>query len=149
MASAPPVRTSDGSFARQRIFIEEPEANIFPSTQYELAKLFGYLGNNPHWDFSWTITTHSPYILSAFNNLIYAGQLGQDSRLREKLPIEEKFWITPGSFRAYKIEDGKTSTILSKSGLVDGAYLDSVSDAIGDEFDSMLRLDHELTSTTK
>jgi hypothetical protein len=88
------------------------------------------------------MTTHSPYILSAFNNLILAGQLGQDKRLKKKLKIDEKCWIEPGTFKAYSIHDGKLESILSDTGLINGEYLDSVSETIGNEFDEMLRLEY-------
>jgi len=131
-----------------RVFLEEPEAHIFPKTQYELAKLFAWLANDPILEFDWVITTHSPYILSSFNNLIYAGQLGQDKRLKKKIKIDEKYWVDPGSFRAYGIHDGVLKPILSKSGLINAEYLDSVSETIGSEFDSLLRLEYESTKAS-
>jgi hypothetical protein len=42
-------------------YIEEPEANIFPSTQYDLVRLFARLSSEPRLDFSFLITTHSPF----------------------------------------------------------------------------------------
>lgn len=124
------------------LYLEEPEANVFPKTQYELVKLFTRLASDPVLDFDWVITTHSPYILSAFNNLIYAGQLGQDKRLKKKIKIDERFWVEPGSFRAYSIHDGRSEPILSDSGLINGDYLDGVSEAIGNEFNDLLRLEY-------
>ena len=54
-----------------RVFLEEPEAHLFPSTQkdimYDLVKIL----NRNKWS-SIFITTHSPYILSSLNNLIAA-----------------------------------------------------------------------------
>ncbi|MGD0831048.1 MAG: AAA family ATPase [Terracidiphilus sp.] len=125
------------------VYLEEPEANIFPSTQYQLVQLFAQLSYEPSWDFSWVITTHSPYILSSFNNLIYAGQLSKDKAIRRKIPIDKKYWIEPGTFAAYSIHHGKLESILSESGLIDGEYLDSVSEKIGNEFDSLLRLEYD------
>ena len=124
------------------LIVEEPEAHIFPNTQYDLMRLFAWLSHETWFNFSFAITTHSPYILSAFNNLIYAGQLGQDKRLRKKIKIDEKYWIEPGSFKAYSIHDGAAEPILSKTGLIDGEYLDGVSEAIEKEFDELLRLEY-------
>lgn len=123
-------------------FVEEPESSVFPKTQYDLMRLFAWLSSEPRLNFPFAITTHSPYILSSFNNLIYAGQLGQDKRLKKKIKIEERFWVQPETFRAYSIHDGKSESILSDSGLINGEYLDSVSDSIGNEFDELLRLDY-------
>jgi putative AbiEii toxin of type IV toxin-antitoxin system len=124
------------------IFIEEPELSVFPSTQYDLMRLFAWLAGEERLKFPFVITTHSPYVLSSFNNLIYAGQLGQDRRLKKKIKIEERYWVEPGTFRAYSIHDGKSESILSDSGLIDGNYLDSVSETIGNEFDELLRLEY-------
>jgi hypothetical protein len=38
--------------------------------------------------------------------------------------------------------------ILSESGLIDGEYLDSVSDTIEKEFDSLLRLEYDHTEAS-
>jgi nicotinamide riboside kinase len=130
------------------VYVEEPEANIFPSTQYELVRLFAWLSQEWRLHFSWVITTHSTYILSAFNNLIYAGQLGQDKKIRRRIPIEKKYWVEPGTFAAYSIHDGKCESILSESGLIDGEYLDSASEKIGKEFDSLLRLEYDKTKAS-
>lgn len=123
-------------------FIEEPESHIFPDMQRELVRYFTELTNADRLKPHFTITTHSPYILSAFNNLIFAGQLGQDKGLKKKIKIDERYWIEPGSFRAYSIHDGKLESILSDTGLINGEYLDGVSESIGNEFDELLRLEY-------
>jgi energy-coupling factor transporter ATP-binding protein EcfA2 len=133
------------------VYLEEPEANIFPSTQYELIRLFAWLSQEWRLDFSWVITTHSPYTLSSFNNLIYAGQLAsQRPELKDEIArmVPERYWIEDGSFRAYSIHDGLLKPILSESGLIDGEYLDCVSDTIGNEFDSLLRLEYDHTKAS-
>jgi hypothetical protein len=130
------------------IYIEEPESSVFPSTQCALVRLVAWFARLDRLRMDYVITTHSPYILSAFNNLIFAGQLGQDNRLKKKIKIEERYWIEPGTFRAYNIHDGKLESILSNSGLIDGDYLDSVSETIGNEFDEMLRLEYGKTKAS-
>jgi hypothetical protein len=62
--------------------------------------------------------------------------------------VPERYWIEDGSFRAYCIHDGVLKSILSESGLIDGEYLDSVSDTIGNEFDSLLRLEYDHTEAS-
>jgi ABC-type polar amino acid transport system ATPase subunit len=125
------------------VFAEEPEAHLFPSSQYEIVKLLCWLSNARAQRVCIVVTTHSPYILSAFNNLIFAGQLGQDKLLKKKIKIDERFWIEPGFFKAYSIHDGKSEPILSETGLINGEYLDGVSDKIGSEFDELMRLEYE------
>jgi hypothetical protein len=125
------------------VFAEEPEAHLFPSSQYEIVKLLCWLSNARSQKVCIVVTTHSPYILSAFNNLIFSGQLGQEKILKKKIKTDERFWVKPGAFKAYSIHDGKSESILSKTGLINGEYLDSVSDRLGNEFDELLRLEYE------
>src|SRR6266536_2153959 len=126
------------------VYVEEPEANIFPSTQYELIRLFAWLSQEWRLDFSWVVTTHSPYILSAFNNLNEAGQVSRAKpELKDEVAklIPEHFWINEGEFRAYAIEKGVLKSIVAKdTGLVSANYIDQVSETIGAEFDELLRL---------
>jgi len=134
------------SLHRRLFFVEEPEASIFPASQYELVRIFVRMSNEPILDASWVITTHSPYLLSSFNNLIEAGQVVRDHpELREEVAkiVPAQYWIKDDELKAYSIHDGVLESILSKSGLIDGEYLDGVSDTIGDEFDKLLRLEYD------
>jgi hypothetical protein len=60
------------------IFIEEPEAQIFPLNQKQVIELiveiFNKLKNNEN-PVRFFITTHSPYILNALNNILQKGAL--------------------------------------------------------------------------
>lgn len=128
------------------VYLEEPEAHIFPKTQYLLIQLFAWLANDPILDFDWTITTHSPYILSSFNNLIEAGQAVRNNpNIKDEVAkiIPEQYWIKEGDFKAYAIEDGNLKSILNDSGFVEGNYLDQVSETIGDEFDRLVKLEYD------
>jgi hypothetical protein len=126
------------------IYIEEPELSVFPSTQYNLVRLIAWLAglNGLHMKFA--ITTHSPYILTAFNNLIEAGQVARRKpELKDEVAklIPEQYWINEGDFKAYAIEDGVLQSIVAKdTGLVSANYLDQVSETICVEFDELLRL---------
>jgi len=135
-------------YVLDELTIEEPEASIFPRTQYELVRDIASLSNETDFLPHFTITTHSPYILSSFNNLIYAGQLGENEALRNEISIPERYWIKRGDFAAYAMHDGLLSSILSESGLIDGEYLDGVSETIGNEFDKLLRLEYDQTEAS-
>jgi hypothetical protein len=133
------------------IYLEEPEANVFPDTQYQLVRLFARLSHESFLDFSWVITTHSPYILTAFNTLIEAWRVGNKEGKREQVAalIAEKYWVSENDFAAYSIRDGLLAPIFSKeeegkegSGLIDGDFLDSVSDQLGGEFDKLLDIEY-------
>jgi hypothetical protein len=125
-------------------FVEEPEAHIFPKEQYEIVQYFAAIVNDEFLNPAISITTHSPYILAAFNNLIEAGQAAKAKpEVKDELSklIPEHFWIKEGDFKAYAIEDGVLQSIVAEdTGLVSSNYLDQVSETIGVEFDELLRL---------
>lgn len=132
-------------------FVEEPEMSIFPSTQDELVRIFARMSNEPVLDTSWVITTHSPYILTAFNNLIQAWRVGNKPGKHDEVAavIPEQYWIDEKDFKAYAIHDGKLRPIFEVetegkegSGLIDGDYLDSVSDNLGSQFDKLLDIEY-------
>jgi ABC-type cobalamin/Fe3+-siderophores transport system ATPase subunit len=133
----------------QMLYIEEPEAHLFPSAQATLVSLFSQIAQDKLPDISIVLTTHSPYILSKFNNLVLAGQLARRRKLREQIEsfIPSEFWIREGTLKAYSIEEGKTKNIVAETGLIDGEYLDRVSETIGDEFDRLLGLEYGDTTT--
>jgi hypothetical protein len=133
------------------VFAEEPEISVFPETQYQIAKLIALLADSDSLWKSFAITTHSPYILTAFNNLIEAGQAARNNpALHDEVAkiIPEQYWIKEGDFKAYAIEDGKLKSILNESGFIEGNYLDQVSEVIGNEFDKLLRLEYEHTKAS-
>ncbi len=143
-ATYKPPRKDAAVRTRSLIYLEEPEAHVFPKTQYELVKVFAWLANDPLLDFSWAITTHSPYMLTAFNALIEAGQAAKERPEKtaeiEKI-IPRQYWIKEGDFAAYAFdgEDRILHSIMDKeSGLIDGDILDSISNRIGSEFERLL-----------
>jgi hypothetical protein len=126
--------------------IEEPEASIFPEMQYELVKEFASLSNESDFVPHFTITTHSPYVLSAFGDLVKAGKVGADgpgNRIAVAKVIPESFWIKPADFVAYKIENEVLESIYDKNtGQIDGDYLDNVSGKISDELGQLLEIQY-------
>lgn len=136
--------SSEDSARIDDFFIEEPEAHIFPKKQYEIVQYLAAIVNDPNLKPAIAITTHSPYILSSFNNLIEAGQVAKEKpELKGEVAkiIPEQYWIKEGDFKAYAIEDGVLKSIVAEdTGLVSANYLDQVSETIGTEFDELLRL---------
>ncbi len=126
--------------------IEEPEASVFPQTQYDLVQEFAALSNESDFQPHFTITTHSPYILSVFGDLVKAGKVGAQSAEHHGAVakvIPEKYWIKDSDFAAYKIEDGTLVSIFdNESGQIDGDYLDNVSGKISDELGQLLEIQY-------
>jgi hypothetical protein len=146
-----PPRTTTAVSTCPFIYLEEPEGSIFPSAQRSLVHLFAWLASDPILAFRWMITTHSPYILTAFNSLLEAWRAGNKEGKRDQVSalIPEKYWVNENDFAAYTIRDGVLTPIFQKetegvegSGLIDGDYLDSVSDELGGQFDKLLDIEY-------
>ena len=84
------------------LIVEEPEQNLYPSTQRGLLKrLVSYLSQDTKHQHTLIITTHSPYILYALNNCMLAGLVEEkNSAAIEKLsdttrinPAEVGLWL--------------------------------------------------------
>lgn len=115
------------------IYIEEPEENLFPNTQCDLLKsLVSSLGDN-----QLTIATHSPYMLSTFNNFILAGQI-------DKKRTCNSIALKAGTYAVYYIEDGIATDIVDKeTKLINAEKLDAVSFDIQNEFNKLLGYDED------
>ncbi|MFP5226304.1 MAG: hypothetical protein ACLGXA_01650 [Acidobacteriota bacterium] len=133
------------------IYLEEPEAHVFPDTQRQLVNLFAWMTNDPILSFEWVITTHSHYILTAFNTLIEAWRAGSKPGKHDLVAaiVPERSWVSEDDFAAYTIHDGVLKPIFEREqqrvegrGLIDGDYLDSVSDQLGSEFDRLLDIEY-------
>ncbi len=132
---------------KNRIFIvEEPELNLFPKAQKKLMEFFvENINNNGH---SFLLPTHSPYILSSIENLMYAYTLGnvENGIHKEKVKsiVPENYWINPEDVSVYYLNNGEAKNILDrKEALIDKDYIDSVSKILNDEFDELLNIEVE------
>jgi hypothetical protein len=63
--------------------------------------------------------------------------------------VPEHYWVNENDFAAYAIHDGVLTSIFEKekegvagSGLIDGDFLDSVSDQLGGEFEKLLDIEY-------
>ncbi|NEP28425.1 AAA family ATPase, partial [Moorena sp. SIO3I6] len=129
----------------QTVYIEEPEAHLFPSAQRNMVELIACVFNSHPEKLQFFITTHSPYILTAINNLIQAGMLYEESS-QDVLPKLEKIVprykaLITSDLSAYVLENGKAENMLDKeTGLIDANLIDGVSDELAIEFDELLDL---------
>jgi predicted ATP-dependent endonuclease of OLD family len=126
------------------VIFEEPEAHLYPETQSDVVELIGLLANV--YNNQIIITTHSPYILSAFNNLLYAYQVGKnkigDEREAVESIVNSKSWIDPNRISAYFIsENGYESIIDEELKLIQAEKIDSASSIINDKFNDLFNLD--------
>lgn len=127
------------------LYIEEPEAHLFPDSQSRLVSLFSLLAEKSNCRFF--ITTHSPYILSALNNLVLAGEAIKEGKIGK-----ESFIGINGVCEPLLFEDVSAFT-MSKGSLIDikdyeikmvgGEVLDQVSEHFESVVDFILSSESE------
>jgi hypothetical protein len=133
---------------KKSCFIEEPEAHLFPIAQKYITQFFAYLYSTKDSDF--LITTHSPYILTALNVLIKAGNLSsqtEDKSLLDKIDrvVERQFHVKYEDVAAYTIKDGRIESILNEEyKIIGSSIIDAISDEFEHEYNSLLELENEL-----
>jgi ABC-type cobalamin/Fe3+-siderophores transport system ATPase subunit len=125
------------------IYIEEPEAHLFPVTQREIVELMAETFRAREKEMCVVVTTHSPYILTALNNLLQAGQRYSTANdaLTAKLEkiVPKSRSLNPGEVVAYALENGKARSIITpETKLMDASIIDTVSTQIAVEFDRLL-----------
>lgn len=127
------------------IYIEEPEAHLFPIAQKAMVKLLARTFNNSRSKFQIIVTTHSPYILASFNNLLQAGRLtklkpSEEKNISKVVPMQEQ--INPDLLSAYSLNLGKKDELLEgETKLISQTILDSVSNEIAVEFGDLLDIE--------
>ncbi len=126
-------------------FIEEPEAHLFPTSQKQIISLIATIYNTV--GHSFFITTHSPYILTAINNLV-VGKDAHDKANGDKNKLKklEKVLATDELIRledvsAYTLNKGRLESIIDKENRLIGANL---LDAVSDEFDAAFSVATEI-----
>ncbi len=121
-------------------FIEEPEAHLFPVSQKHIVSIIALIYNKRHDNF--VITTHSPYILTAINNLILASEVSkQKSPEQVGKIIDLDCAIRYEDVRAYTVRQGIVESIMDEENrLIGPTVIDSVSDEFDNVFDALIRL---------
>ncbi|KGX38249.1 AAA family ATPase [Burkholderia pseudomallei] len=128
------------------VYIEEPEAHLFPEAQSELVELLGALVQEKSLNTDLILTTHSPYVLSKLNNLMFGGDIARRSTSNVDAVaaiLPAKSLLRSSMVNAYAIKEGVVKDIKSRAGLVNAEYLDSISGKIAEEFDALLEIEGE------
>jgi hypothetical protein len=122
--------------------VEEPELNLFPTTQKQLV---GYLADKcTQKGNELLMTTHSPYFLSAINNLIFAYKVAHEvpekaEEVAKVIPREQ--WLNPEDVAAYYVADGTVKSIIhEEEGLIGENELDAISEDISGERNLLFKI---------
>ena len=121
--------------------IEEPEQNLFPSTQAQLISYLLNICNAQEKQHSFTLTTHSPYILTQLNILLFAGLLQKQGKA-EQVSEYISDAIIPEELNVYAVQNDGTviSIIDTETNMISQNYLDSVSEELSIKFQQLYRL---------
>ncbi|MTJ19064.1 MULTISPECIES: AAA family ATPase [unclassified Dolichospermum] len=127
--------------------LEEPEAHLFPVAQKQLIELLALMVNQND-DNQLIITTHSPYVLTVFNNLLFANRVVEknpstQSEVAQIIPQDS--WLSAKDFSAYSLgnqsvsEDTKYCEPIfnQEKGTIQQNYLDTVSEILGGDFQAL------------
>ena len=122
--------------------IEEPEAHLYPNTQKEVAE---YIVASLTDKNECLMTTHSPYILGALNNILDARRLldkgvdVSDIIKNERIPLLTR----QGDLCAYFVDGGGVFDALDELGLIKNELIDDASDDINRVTDKLIEAERE------
>ena len=130
------------------LFIEEPEQNLFPISQQELMKFLVEKINSINiyddWYSSLTVTTHSPYIITAFNLMMKAHQALKANSKKTSQLITNNIFVDIDKIQAYYIESGRMHNIVDEElNMISGVDLDKASDLVEDQFELLDNIIYE------
>lgn len=117
------------------IILEEPEAHLYPDAQKEISELlamFMSAGNAA------LITTHSPYVLGAINNLLFANLIEEKFGKGCLSKIIDSAKILPYC-EAFFVEQGEIQSCIDKEAmLIKNEVIDGASSDINGMFDKLI-----------
>jgi len=123
--------------------IEEPEAHLFPRAQRSIVELIATIYRMTDGRTRFIITTHSPYVLTALNNIAYAARTAASTeghntkKLREIFP--ESQILPPDIIHAYALSTSDFKSIMEPDyGLIDANEIDKVSHELAVDFEKLL-----------
>ncbi|MCL2311657.1 MAG: ATP-binding protein [Firmicutes bacterium] len=145
---------SHSDTANDTVYIEEPEAHLYPKTQKIITEMIARVFNEFGGNMQIVITTHSPYILTSLNNLMYAGTVEEKilNSIKKKKElyeiVDKKSIIKPEYVNAYFMQEGKNgntikSIIDEETKLINAEEIDDVSFDLADKFDKLSELEFD------
>ncbi len=127
--------------------IEEPEAHLFPIAQKDIVCLISLMVNAT--GSKVILTTHSPYILTSWNILLYSEKVEGLQKGKKQTIIPKNQRASFQSFAAYKMEGAEEKTrflesiLDEESHMIRTDYIDEVSSITNKELESLLDMEME------
>lgn len=123
------------------IILEEPEINLHPKAQINLAKFIARLINNGLYV---VVTTHSPYFLEQLSHCIMSGQISTNG---DNSPLEPEESISPNDVASHKfVSDGNNYKVewmgITDEGILQDEFL-NIDEKMYDELLKMRRLNND------
>ena len=119
------------------LVFEEPESHLFPDAQETIAQLAALLINSSKSRI--IVTTHSPYMLTAANLLIYSRV--EEGKSGENAVVKKELRLSPDTVGAYFLSPDTRdmkSIIGEGKGLIDALQIDGISASINDRMDQIM-----------
>lgn len=124
------------------IVVEEPEAHLFPIAQKEIISLIALMVNVTKSKV--IITTHSPYILTSVNILLYSDKVENGTIKWNKAVIPKNLRLSYGNVGAAQVggsENTLKSLMDAESHMISTEYIDEVSLITNNELEELLDME--------
>lgn len=116
--------------------IEEPEAHLFPTAQKDIMELIMLMINTTGSQV--IVTTHSPYILTATNLLMYSSYVEDKSESSEDI-VPIKYRLSSNVVSAYLVKNRGIQNIMDQENhMVDPSTIDEVSEIMNNATDKLI-----------
>ena len=124
------------------IILEEPEAHLYPQSQKSMVELLALFFNQ---SCGVMLTTHSPYILGALNNLIYAAHLSGNKDFEEGVAekVDPLYWVKEP--KAWFLAGGEMKSCMEpeqEGGLIVNEVIDGASAEINALYDRLFDMEY-------
>lgn len=122
--------------------IEEPEAHLFPVAQKDVINLISLMINSTNSKV--IITTHSPYILTSANILLFSDKVENRHTRSNKTVIPKNLRVSYEHFAAYKVDSSEKrleSLLDEKSHMINTNYIDEVSTITNNELEELITME--------
>ncbi len=125
--------------------LEEPEAHLFPVAQKYIVELISLLINSTNSEV--LLTTHSPYILTSMNLLIYSAYIENNKKtLSQNQIVNRTLRLSSDKVAAYLIDKDSDKFLMtslkdSRNGLIDASKIDQISNVINENTEKLMELE--------